>query len=81
MTTLPKNYFAHYGTAVESQPRVGARMPDGSIYAGLSPETGKAMYATESDCPLTYTFKDAAGYGRTSTLRYISGMMTGAYPR
>jgi hypothetical protein len=25
---------------------IGKRMPDGTVYAGISPDTGKAMYAT-----------------------------------
>ena len=28
-------------------------MPDGSIYAGVSPDTGKPMYTTPKDAPLT----------------------------
>src|SRR6266849_745613 len=37
-------------------------MPDGTVYAGVSPETGKAMYATPADAPLTYTFNGAKEY-------------------
>ena len=33
--------------------KVGASMPDGSIYAGVSPDTGKPMYATPKDAPMT----------------------------
>lgn len=40
----------------------GTRMPDGSIYAGVSPDTGKPMYATPKDAPLTLTFDEAANY-------------------
>ena len=39
---------------------IGARMSDGSIYAGVSPDTGKPMYATSNDGPLTLTFDQAA---------------------
>jgi hypothetical protein len=45
-------------TAIE----VGDEMPDGTIYAGVSPDTGKAMYATPQDAPGTYTFNQAAQY-------------------
>src|SRR5438552_817465 len=31
----------------------GDRMADGTIYAGVSPDTGKAMYTTPADAPLT----------------------------
>jgi hypothetical protein len=40
----------------------GAVMPDGSIYAGVSPDTGKPMYATPKDAPLTCTFNEAGNY-------------------
>ena len=30
----------------------GEKMPDGTIYAGISPATGKPMYTTPSDAPL-----------------------------
>ena len=33
--------------------KVGASMPDGSIYAGVSPDTGKPIYATPKDAPMT----------------------------
>src|SRR5438128_1884955 len=34
----------------------GDRMPDGTVYAGISPDTHERMYTTSSDAPLTYTF-------------------------
>jgi hypothetical protein len=40
----------------------GDRMADGTVYAGISPDTGKAMYATPADAPLTYTFNQAQKY-------------------
>src|SRR5260370_42273506 len=40
-------------------PAPGDKMPDGTIYAGVSPDTGKAMYATPADAPLTYTVNAA----------------------
>jgi hypothetical protein len=42
----------------------GDKMPDGTIYAGVSPRTGKAMYATPADAPLTYTFNEAHKYAK-----------------
>jgi hypothetical protein len=41
---------------------VGATMPDGTVYAGTSPDTGKPMYATPKDAPLTCTFGEAANH-------------------
>jgi hypothetical protein len=40
----------------------GDKMPDRTVYAGLSPETGKAMYATPADGSMTMTFNDAQKY-------------------
>ena len=42
--------------------RVGDRMADGSIFAGISPDTGKPMFTTPNDVPLTMTFNEAADY-------------------
>jgi hypothetical protein len=41
--------------------RIGDHMPDGTIYAGISPDTGKPMYATPADAPLM-TFTNAMEY-------------------
>jgi len=41
---------------------IGALMPDGTIHAGISPNTGKAMYATPTDAPLTMKFNKAQKY-------------------
>jgi hypothetical protein len=37
-------------------------MPDGTIFAGISPDTSKPMYATPADAPLTMKFNEAKGY-------------------
>src|SRR5437764_572294 len=53
------------GGYVEPAPReheAGDKMPNGSIYAGVSPDTGKAMYATPADAPLAMTFNEAQKY-------------------
>jgi hypothetical protein len=49
-------------SATSSNPKPGDRMPDGTIYAGVSPDTGKAMYAMYGSAPLTYTFNQAQKY-------------------
>jgi hypothetical protein len=46
----------------KADPKPGDRMLDGTVYAGISPDTGKAMYATPADAPLTYTFNQAQKY-------------------
>ena len=46
------------------EPRPGDRMVDGTIFAGISPETGKPMYTTASDGPLTVQWKAAMEYAK-----------------
>jgi hypothetical protein len=38
---------------------VGQKMDDGSIYAGISPDTGKTMFAAQADVSLSVTFNQA----------------------
>jgi len=40
----------------------GDEMPDGTVFAGISPDTGRAMYAMPADAPLTCTFNQAQKY-------------------
>jgi hypothetical protein len=40
----------------------GDKMPDGTIYAGISPETGRPMYAMAADALLTVDFNAARQY-------------------
>jgi hypothetical protein len=42
--------------------KIGDRMLDGTIYVGVSPDSGKAFYAAAADTPLMMTFKYAARY-------------------
>ena len=49
-------------TQQSTKPKVGDRIPDGTIYAGVSPDSGKAMYATPADASLTMTFNEAKEY-------------------
>ena len=48
--------------AVDADPRVGDHMPDGTIYAGVSPDTGKALYTMPADASLTMAFNEAKQY-------------------
>ena len=43
-------------------PEIGDKMEDGTVYAGISPDTNKPMCATPADTPLTYTFNQAQKY-------------------
>jgi hypothetical protein len=45
-------------------PAPGDKMPDGTVYAGVSPDTGKAMYTTPTDASLTMTFNGAKKYAQ-----------------
>jgi hypothetical protein len=45
-----------------TEPKPGDRMADRTIYAGISPDTGKAMYATPKDASLTMKWKAAMEY-------------------
>jgi ATP-dependent Clp protease ATP-binding subunit ClpA len=58
--TLPVN-DATKPTGAE-QTNSSARTADGTIYAGMSPDTGKPMYTTPADAPLTMTFNEAQKY-------------------
>jgi hypothetical protein len=40
-------------------PGIGDTMPDGSIYAGVSPDTGKPMYTTPKDTGLCAEWRKA----------------------
>jgi Protein of unknown function (DUF1566) len=43
-------------------PEIGDEMEDGTIYAGISPDTGKELYTTKNDTYFTYNFNQAAEY-------------------
>jgi hypothetical protein len=45
-----------------AEPKIGDKMSDGTIYAGISPRTNRPMYATAVDAPLTMTFQEATDY-------------------
>ncbi len=50
---------------IEAEMKVGARASDGTVYAGRSPDTGKAIYATPAEAPLTHSFNQARDYAST----------------
>lgn len=41
---------------------IGCVMPDGTIYAGVSPNTGRDLFTTPHDAPGTRRFRDAITY-------------------
>ena len=40
----------------------GQRMPDGTVYAGVSPDTPTPTYTTQADAPGLYSWKKGAEY-------------------
>jgi hypothetical protein len=47
---------------MDKQLAVGDKMPDGTIFAGISPDTHQAMYAAPADTKLAMDFNEAAKY-------------------
>lgn len=54
-------------------PEIGDKMPDGTAYAGVSPDTGNPMYATPADAPLTMTFNQAQKYAQDANAQNSYG--------
>jgi len=53
------------GSVNKAAPKIGDEMADGTIYAGISPDTNTPMYATPKDAPWPYyTFNEAAEYAK-----------------
>ena len=48
--------------AASAEPKIGDKMPDGTVFAGISPDTNKPMYATPADASLTMKFNEAQEY-------------------
>jgi hypothetical protein len=48
----------------DTEQKIGDRMADGTIYAGISPDTNQPMFAASVDAPLEITFNQAAKYAR-----------------
>jgi hypothetical protein len=48
--------------APPAEPKIGDKMPDGTIYTGISPDTNRPMYVMPADAPLSMTFNEASEY-------------------
>jgi hypothetical protein len=46
----------------DAPPEIGDQIEDGTIYAGISPDTGQPLYALPSDAALTLTWEKAMKY-------------------
>lgn len=49
-------------TAVKTELTPGDKMPDGTIFAGISPDTGGPMYVTPADVPTAMNWQEAIDY-------------------
>lgn len=56
-----------------TEPQIGDKMPDGTIYAGISPDTGRRMYATPPGASLTMPFNEAVERLKASNGRKLCG--------
>ncbi len=60
----------HYvSNTSESDPTIGATMKDGTIYAGISPETLKPMYVQYNEMPKKMTWDDAVAHAERLQFR------------
>jgi hypothetical protein len=57
-------------TQQSNEPMIGDKMPDGTIYAGISPDRNKPMYTTWDDAPLAMTFNGAKDFARALNRRH-----------
>lgn len=47
--------------------QIGDVMPDGTVYAGISPDTGAPLYAAPGDTAQLYTYGEAKDYAAALT--------------
>jgi hypothetical protein len=71
--TSPENDFDAVDGCVTA-PRIGDTMPDGTIYAGVSPDTGKAMYATPADASPDLHLQSGAEIRRQTRCPWLPGL-------
>jgi hypothetical protein len=45
-----------------AKPKIGDTMEDGTIFSGISPDTGRPIYTTPADAPLAMEWKRAMNY-------------------
>ena len=59
MTTQTPLLLSHHAFDVNRMAVIGQRTPDGTIYAGVSPDTDRPMYTTPKDTGLCATWSQA----------------------
>jgi len=55
-------YYGRDSTPAKAEEQPGSRMTDGTICAGISPDTGQPMYTTPADAVLAIKWQDAMEY-------------------
>lgn len=58
----PVNDVAPKAQVKAAEPQIGDRMDDGTIFGGISPDTGKPIYVRPTDEPLTMKWEQAMEY-------------------
>jgi hypothetical protein len=53
-----------YTEPLRGEPEIGDQVPDGTILAGISPDTGTPMYTTPADAPLMMKWNEAMKYAK-----------------
>jgi hypothetical protein len=53
-----------FDTTGDTEWNIGDKMDDGTIFAGISPETKRPMFVLPHDASLTMTFNEAQKYAR-----------------
>jgi hypothetical protein len=46
----------------QTSPAIGEKMPDGTVFGGISPDTGRPMFVTPADAPGTRKWNDAMAF-------------------
>jgi Ni/Co efflux regulator RcnB len=69
----------HQDATLALETKIGDRLPDGTGYAGTSPETGKALYTTPGDAPNAYNWDSGSRY--VPTFRPAAITIGGYRPR
>jgi hypothetical protein len=60
-------------TQLTAMPRIGGKMPDGTIYPSISPETNQPMHSMPADAPRTYNFNEARKYAQNANALPVLG--------
>jgi len=71
LTSQSLSLKGNFETIENKDPEIGELMPDGTVYVGVSPETGGAMYARYRDSSLPMKWEKAT--------KYVKGLSSHGY--